>query len=45
MSWILLAADPAKLGMGWGIAAGGIIVGIALVCFPWKRKSPSPDDK
>jgi hypothetical protein len=41
---LLLAQSAAKLGMGWGIAVGGIVIGAALVCFPWKRQDPTPEE-
>jgi hypothetical protein len=44
MSLPLLLADAAAQGIGWGITAGGIIISIALICFPWKRKSPLPEE-
>ena len=39
-----LLADTTDLAIGWGITAGGIIISIALICFPWKRKSPLPEE-
>ena len=44
MSLNLLLADATQLAIGWGITAGGIIISIALICFPWKRKSPLPEE-
>jgi hypothetical protein len=40
----ILLADTTQLAIGWGITAGGIIISIALICFPWKRKSPLPEE-
>jgi hypothetical protein len=40
----ILLADNTQLAIGWGIVAGGIIISAALVCFPWKRKSPLPEE-
>jgi hypothetical protein len=44
MSLPFLLADTTDLAIGWGITAGGIIISIALICFPWKRKSPLPEE-
>ena len=44
MSLPFLLADSTQLAIGWGITAGGIIISIALICFPWKRKSPLPEE-
>jgi hypothetical protein len=41
----ILLADAAKLAIGWGIVAGGILIGAAAVAFPFKRKSPLPEDR
>jgi len=40
----VLFADAAKLGMGWGILCGGLVVGMAMVCFPWRRKNATPEE-
>jgi hypothetical protein len=40
----ILLADAAKQAAGWGIVAGGIVIAAALICFPWKRKSPLADE-
>jgi hypothetical protein len=40
----ILLADTTDLAIGWGITAGGIIISIALITFPWKRKSPLPEE-
>jgi hypothetical protein len=45
MSSFLLIADAASQGIGWGIVAGGIIISVALIGFPWKRKSPLPEER
>jgi hypothetical protein len=44
MSMPLLLADATQQAIGWGITAGGIIISIALITFPWKRKSPLPEE-
>lgn len=41
---LLAQGSAANLGMGWGIATVGIIIGLAVVCFPWKRLDPAPKE-
>ena len=40
----VLLADATKVAIGWGIVAGGILIGIAVVAFPWRRKNPLPEE-
>jgi hypothetical protein len=44
MFFPILLADAAKQAAGWGVVVGGIVIAAALICFPWKRKSPLPEE-
>ena len=45
MMSLILFADAASQGIGWGIVAGGVVICVALIVFPWKRKSPLPEER